>query len=83
MHILTFHVHYLYDSKAKFGKLRRVQSGQLTALLEYLTVLLEFFDLFQSQWQVTASIWEGPGFVRPALGYDIEKSKKIYYYKLL
>ena len=31
-----------------------------TALIEYLTVLLEYLDLLQTRWQGIANIWEGP-----------------------
>ena len=31
----------------------------IAALIEYLTVLLEYPDLLQTRWQGTASIWEG------------------------
>ena len=31
----------------------------MTALIEYLTVLLEYRDLLQTRWQGTTSIWEG------------------------
>ena len=34
------------------------QSYLLTALIEYLTVLLEYYDLLQTRWQGTASIWD-------------------------
>ena len=30
----------------------------MTALIEYLTVLLEYLDLLRSSWQGKASIWE-------------------------
>ena len=30
----------------------------IAALIEYLTVLLEYLDLLQTRWQGTASIWE-------------------------
>ena len=32
-------------------------TGLLTALIEYLTVLLENLDLLQSRWQGTTGIW--------------------------
>ena len=32
-------------------------TGLLTALIEYLTVLLEYLDLLQSRWQGTTGIW--------------------------
>ena len=32
-------------------------TGLLNALIEYLTVLLEYLDLLQSKWQGTAGIW--------------------------
>ena len=50
---------------ARFSRL--AEFGLQTALLEleYLTVLLEYPDLFQSQWQSTASIWEGLISARP------------------
>ena len=38
----------------------------LTALIECLTVLLEYLDLLQTRWQGTANIWEGLGPVRRA-----------------
>ena len=41
----------------------------MTALIECLTVLLEYLDLLQTRWQGTASIWKGPGPARHAFGY--------------
>ena len=38
----------------------------IAALIEYLTVLLEYLDLLQTRWQSTASIWEGLGSARHA-----------------
>ena len=47
----------------------RAQSRPMTALIEYLTVLLEYFDLFQlNQWGTT-HIWVGLCPTRPTLGY--------------
>ena len=73
MCIISMWVSVLFACKARFGELGRAQPGQLTALLEYLTVLLEYLDLFQSQWRVTASILEGLGPARPAPGHLIVK----------
>ena len=42
----------------------------LTALIECLTVLLEYLDLLQTRCQGTASIWEGLGPASHALGYS-------------
>ena len=59
MHILTFHVHYLYDRlwvlvlfawKARLGKLGR-------ALLECLTVLLEYLNLSGWSQQAFGRVW--------------------------
>ena len=36
----------------------RAQPGLLTALIEHMTVLLEYLDMLKSSWQGTASIWE-------------------------
>ena len=47
----------------------RVQTGLLTALIEYL--YMEYLNLFQSHWQDTANIWETLGPARPTLGYVI------------
>ena len=47
----------------------RAQFGLLTALLECFTVLFEYLDRFQYQWQGTANIWEGLSPARPSLGY--------------
>ena len=47
----------------------RAQPGLVTALIECLTVLLEYLDLLQSQWQGTAIIWEGLGPTKPTFGY--------------
>ena len=47
----------------------RAQPGPLTALLEYFTVLFEYLNRFQSQWQGTANIWEGLSPARLSLGY--------------
>ena len=55
---------------ARPGKL--VEHGLLTALLDYLTVLLEYLDLLQARWQSTAGIWEDLGSARPAFGYAID-----------
>ena len=41
----------------------------LTALKEYLTVLLEYLDLLQTRWQGTANIWEGLDSANRAFGY--------------
>ena len=38
----------------------------IAALIEYLTVLLEYLDLLQTRWQGTASIWQGLGPARDA-----------------
>ena len=38
----------------------------IAALIEYLTVLLEYLDLLQTKWQDTVSIWEGLGPARHA-----------------
>ena len=35
-------------------------AGQLTALIEYLTVLLGCVDLFHFNWQGKANLWMGP-----------------------
>ena len=50
-------------------KVGRVQPASVTVLIEYLTVLLQYFDLFNFCWQGTIHIWVGLGPVRPALGY--------------
>ena len=58
---------------ARPGKLiGKVKHGLLTALLECLTVLLEYLDLLQARWQSTVGIWEGLGPARPAFGYAID-----------
>ena len=44
-------------------------------LIEYLTVLLKYLDLFQSRWQGTAGIWKGVGPDWLALGYAIDCDK--------
>ena len=38
----------------------------LTALIKYLSVLLEYLDLQQTKWQGSANIWEVQGFARYA-----------------
>ena len=38
----------------------------IAALIEYLTVLLEYLDILQTRWHGTASIWEGLGPARHA-----------------
>ena len=51
---------------ARLSKLLAGFGLQTTLLdLECLTVLLEYPNLFQSQWQGTASIWEGLDSARP------------------
>ena len=44
----------------------RAQSGPLTALIEYLNVLLEYFDFSNFYWQGTTQHLGGPGHI---LGY--------------
>ena len=39
----------------------RAQPGLLTALLEYLTFLFKYFDVFQYQWQGHSKHLGGPG----------------------
>ena len=41
----------------------------MTALIEYLTVLLEYLDLLQIKWQNTANIWEGLDPAGVSFGY--------------
>ena len=55
-----------HSDVARLSKLLAGFGLQIALLeLECLTVLLEYPDLFQSQWQGTASIWEGLGSTRP------------------
>ena len=47
-------------SKSIAGRGIARQQGQLTTLIEYLTIILEYIDLFQFFWQGTAKFWLGP-----------------------
>ena len=42
-------------------------TGLLTALIENLTVLLEYLELLQSRWQGTTGIWQAPYLAHPWL----------------
>ena len=56
-----------------------VHPDLLNALLEYLTVLLEYLDLFEFQWRSTANVWKGLGTARPPLATPLLLLLCVYY----